>query len=195
MKTNAQSKNQKGTRKTARWVFSVFLTLVLLSATACTLAGATDSVPSLVITGPLVPGETVPSAGAENIVLALGSKISYTTDGIMHVTGPDGTEQFTAREKDAAIIHFVSSETSSVLDIPATRVLKFHGPTMFLQGKEHSMRIISGDNYARILSLHDDQPVETTITYLFGDDDNEYTHLTETNNVMTVGYTFTIATA
>ena len=195
METNTPSENRQRIQKTARGILCVFLAVVFLSAIAGTIAGATDPVSALVITGPLVPGETVPSAGSENPVLAMGSKITYTTDGIMHVIGPDGTEQFTASERDAARIHFVSSETSMTLDVPATRVIKFPGSTMFLQGKEHSLNILNGDDYSRILFLHDDRPVETTITYLFGDDDNEYTYLTETNNVMTVGYTFTIAAA
>jgi hypothetical protein len=195
MKTNLRAENPQRTRKAARVVFCVFLALVLFTATGCTIAGATGTVPELVITGPLVPGEKVPSAGAENLVLAVGSTITYTTDGIMHVSGPDGTEQFTAREMNATSIHFVSSEASYTLNVPATRVIKFHGSTIFFQGKDHSMKILSGDDYSRILSSHDDRPVATTITYLFGNDYNEYTYLTETDNVMTVGDTFTIAAA
>jgi len=193
MKTNKQSENRQGIRKAARGVFCVFLALVLFSATGCTIAGAASTVPELNITGPLVPGETVPTDGAENLVLAAGSNITYTTDGIMHVFGSDGTEQFTAREMNATSIHFVNSETSETLNVSATRVIKCHGSTIFFQGEEHSMEILNGNDYSRILFIHDDQPVATTITYMFGTDDDEYTHLTETNDVMTVGETYTIA--
>jgi hypothetical protein len=194
METTTAPIHCTGIEKTARAVIGIFVILVLFSATGCAIAGAADTaVPELVITGPLVPGEIVPAVGAEGLVLNVGSKIHYTADGIMQVSNPDGTEQFTARESDAKSIHFVSKETRETLDVPATRVIKIHGPTMFLQGKEHSMNILSGADYTGILALHDDRPVATTITYMFGDDDNEYTHLTETSDVMTVGYTFTIA--
>jgi len=75
--------------------------LLLLAGICIPGVNATGTGPQLSLTGPLVIGETVPCSNPVSINLTPGSTLTYSLNGTLFATGPDGTGLFTARERDA----------------------------------------------------------------------------------------------
>jgi len=77
------------------------------------------AVPELTLTGPISPGERVLSAEGSSMIIASGSTVVYSNDGIMHMMGADGTEQFYARENRASRMYVPGGRT-----LPVTRIFR-----------------------------------------------------------------------
>lgn len=86
--------------KVVRKYRAIIITL-LLAMLCCMGISVAHPVPKCHLTGPLVIGEVVPCSNAETLSLMQGSTLYYTRDGTLQVTGPDGSDLFVAREKDA----------------------------------------------------------------------------------------------
>jgi hypothetical protein len=164
-----------------------FTILFLIMAGLCMAVSATGDVPELTITGPLVPGEVISTMENTSMILAPGTTVDYTSDGILHFYLPNGSEQFTAQESNARTIRFVRDNGMSSLILPATRVLAVKEPSIFSQQGQHTLAIISTGGFQKVLTLHDEVNVTSPVTYLIGDGGTGYTQLTEVDgNLMIV---------
>lgn len=175
------------TRQFVPAAFRKHTMLVLIIAGISMTVGIAVAVPELIITGPLIPGEAISSAENTSMILNPGSTVDYTTDGILHIYLPDGSEQFTANESNARHIRFTRFHGESSLVLPATRVLIIKGPSIFSQKGQHTLAVINTKSFQKVLTLHDEVNVTSPVTYLIGDGSNSYIQLTEVDgNLMIV---------
>jgi len=142
------------------------LLILLVAMLCCVGISAAHPVPELSLTGPLVIGEQVPCSTAETLNLTIGSTLYYSPDGTLHVTGPDGSGLFVAREEDAARMYVAGGTVQ-----PVSRVIIVPSEVNIDPVDAHTIEI-SRYFTDRLLLIKDDasllEPVSSSGVYYLG---------------------------
>jgi hypothetical protein len=101
MRILMKNRTSEKTRQFVPAAFRKLTLLVLIIEGISMTVRIVAAVPTLTITGQLVPGQLVPSAEESGLVLSPGSTMVYPADGFLHVYLPDGSEQFMSRVSDS----------------------------------------------------------------------------------------------
>jgi hypothetical protein len=152
-----------------RLVMGVFLALILVAAGTIAVVSARDTVLDLSLTGPLSPGEPVLCKEAADIIFYEGSTVVYSGDDRMQVFGPDGTEQFSARDKNATRMNVPGGRT-----LPVTRIFNVSSVSIIDPVDSQGLVISDSSRQKTILRIRDEtgvavRPVRLSGAYYLGE--------------------------
>ena len=152
----------------SRISWAVSLCLMLLLVGTVTVVSAAEGVPELSLAGPITPGEAVPCTNTSDIIFYKGSTVVYSDDGLMQVFKPDGTEQFTAHERNASRMNTPEGGT-----LPVTRIFNVSSVSVIDPVDSQNLTITDNGFQNTILIIREGtgvsvQPVRISGIYYLG---------------------------